>query len=195
MVNLSRAKSITNGAGPVFIALAGMPQARHTTSVNCIETDSGDMLAVGARAPEFTLPDQDGRDTSLTSLLNLGPLVLFFYPADFTPGCTREVCMVRDLHADILKHGLNVAGISPQGARSHSSFREKYSLPFTLLSDPDKSVIKMYEVNGPMGFSVRRVTYLIDQARVVRDAVLADFRTQQHEEFIRRSLALSRSAR
>ena len=153
------------------------------------------MLAVGARAPEFTLPDQDGRDVSLTSLLNRGPLVLFFYPADFTPGCTREVCMVRDLHADIVKHGLNVAGISPQGVQSHSSFRAKHSLPFTLLSDTDKSVINMYEVSGPLGFSVRRVTYLIDQARMIRDLVLADFRIARHEEFIRRSLALSRSAR
>jgi thioredoxin-dependent peroxiredoxin len=153
------------------------------------------MLSVGARAPEFTLPDQDGRDTSLTSLLNLGPLVLFFYPADFTPGCTREVCMVRDLHAEIVKYGLNVAGISPQGAQSHRSFRAKHSLPFTLLSDADKSVIKMYEVNGPLGFGVRRVTYLIDQARMIRDVVLADFRIASHEDFIRRSLALSRSGR
>jgi peroxiredoxin Q/BCP len=153
------------------------------------------MLAVGARAPEFTLPDQDGSDTSLTTLLNKGPLILFFYPADFTPGCTREVCMIRDLHQEILKYGLNVAGISPQGAQSHRSFRGKHNLPFTLLSDAGKSVINMYEVNGPLGFSVRRVTYLIDQARMIRDAILADFRIGQHEDFIRRSLALSRSAR
>jgi thioredoxin-dependent peroxiredoxin len=153
------------------------------------------MLAVGARAPEFTLPDQDGRDVSLTTLLNGGPLVLFFYPADFTPGCTKEVCMVRDLYADIVKHGLNAAGVSPQGPASHRGFRAKHQLPFTLLSDADKSVIKMYEVNGPLGFGVRRVTYLIDQARVVRDAVLADFRIDRHEDFVRRSLALSRGAR
>ncbi len=75
------------------------------------------MLAVGARAPEFTLPDQDERDTSLTSLLNHGSLVLFFYPADFTPGCTKEVCLVRDLHTELLQRGLNVAGISPQAGR------------------------------------------------------------------------------
>ena len=153
------------------------------------------MLAVGARAPEFTLPDQDGRDTSLTTLLNHGPLVLFFYPADFTPGCTREVCMVRDHFQEIVKRGLNAAGISPQGPASHRGFRAKHNLPFTLLSDPDKSVIKMYEVNGPLGFGVRRVTYLIDQARVIRDVVLADFRIDRHEEFIQRSLALSRNVR
>jgi peroxiredoxin Q/BCP len=162
--------------------------------VNCIETGSGSMLAVGARAPEFTLPDQDGRDVSLTTLLN-GPLVLFFYPADFTPGCTREVCMVRDLWPDILKHGLNAAGISPNDSKSHTGFKAKHSLPFTLLADTDKSVIKMYEVNGPLGISVRRVTYLIDQARMIRDVVLADFRISQHEDFIRKALALSRGVR
>ncbi len=153
------------------------------------------MLAVGSRAPEFTLPDQDGRDVSLTSLLNNGPLVLFFYPADFTPGCTREVCVVRDLYPELAQRGLNAAGISPQGPDSHRRFRAKHGLPFTLLSDAEKSVIKMYEVNGPLGFGVRRVTYLIDPARHVRDAILADFRIERHEEFIRRSLALSRGGR
>ncbi len=155
----------------------------------------GTMLAVGGRAPEFTLPDQDGRDVSLTSLLNNGPLVLFFYPADFTPGCTREVCIVRDLYPELAQRGLNAAGISPQRPDSHRRFRAKHGLPFTLLSDADKSVIKMYEVNGPLGFSVRRVTYLIDPARHIRDAILADFRIERHEEFIRRSLALSRGGR
>jgi thioredoxin-dependent peroxiredoxin len=153
------------------------------------------MLAVGTRAPEFTLPDQDGRDVSLTSLLNNGPLVLFFYPADFTPGCTREVCMMRDMYSELTTRGMNAAGISPQGAASHRGFRAKHNLPFTLLSDPDKSVVEMYEVNGPLGIGVRRVTYLIDQARMIRDAVLADFRIARHEEFVRRSLALSRGTR
>jgi peroxiredoxin Q/BCP len=150
------------------------------------------MLAVGARAPEFTLPDQDGRDTSLTTLLNHGALVLFFYPADFTPGCTKEACMLRDLHSELVTRGLTVAGISPQGAQSHRSFRAKHSLPFTLLSDPDKAVIGMYEVNGPLGIGVRRATYLVDPSRHIRDAVLADFRIARHEDFVRRAMALSR---
>jgi peroxiredoxin Q/BCP len=149
------------------------------------------MLAVGARAPEFTLPDQDGRDTSLTTLLNRGPLVLFFYPADFTPGCTKEVCMLRDLHSELVSRGLNVAGISPQGAQSHRGFRAKHNLPFTLLSDAHKAVIRMYEVAGPLGFGVRRATYLIDPSRHIRDAILADFRISRHEDFVRRVLALS----
>ena len=153
------------------------------------------MLAMGGRAPEFTLPDQDDRNVSLTTLLNRGPLILYFYPADFTPGCTREACMMRDLHSEILRVGLSVAGVSPQSPERHREFREKYSLPFTLLSDLEKFVIKMYDVNGPLGIGVRRATYLIDQARQIRGAVLADFRISQHEEFIRKATALSGNGR
>src|SRR5579862_7854900 len=104
------------------------------------------MLAIGGRAPEFTLPDQSGDSLSLSTLLRQGPLILYFYPADFTPGCTREACAIRDLHTQILEAGLEVAGVSPQSPESHRSFREKYHLPFTLLSDVDKFVIRMYDV-------------------------------------------------
>src|ERR1700738_100584 len=95
------------------------------------------MLAIGSRAPEFTLPDQDDRTVSLSTLLNRGPLILYFYPADFTPGCTREACMLRDMHADILKVGLKVAGVSPQSPERHAEFRDKYQLPFLPLLDGD----------------------------------------------------------
>jgi thioredoxin-dependent peroxiredoxin len=152
------------------------------------------MLAIGGRAPEFTLPDQDEQNVSLSTLLRHGPVILYFYPADFTPGCTKEACSIRDLHAEIQEAGLDVAGISPQSAATHRSFREKYRLPFTLLSDEDKFVIRMYDVLGPLGFGVRRATYLIDQARYIRAAVLADFRISLHSEFIRRAVALSAGA-
>src|SRR5580704_5998219 len=109
---------------------------------------SAQMLEVGTRAPEFTLPDQDGRDTSLSTLLNRGTLILYFYPADFTFGCTRQACAIRDLYPEINRSGLTVAGISPQQPQRHLAFRQRYNLPFTLLADPDKSVIKMYDVNG-----------------------------------------------
>ncbi len=153
------------------------------------------MLAMGGRAPEFTLPDQDGQSVSLSTLLRDGPLILYFYPADFTPGCTREACAIRDMHAQILEAGLDVAGVSPQTPESHRSFRQKHQLPFTLLSDVDKFVIRMYDVQGPLGFGVRRATYLIDQARYIRAAVLADFRISQHEDFIQRAVALSAGTR
>ena len=148
------------------------------------------MLAVGDRAPEFTLADDENHDVPLSSLLNHGPLILYFYPADFTPGCTREACSIRDLHAELQRAGLTVTGVSPQTPDSHRRFRAKYNLPFKLLSDPEKAVVRMYDVNGPLGFSVRRATFLIDQARVIRGAVLADFRIAEHEAFIRKALAL-----
>ena len=149
------------------------------------------MLEIGGRAPEFTLPDHTGEVVSLSTLLRAGSLILYFYPADFTPGCTREACFIRDLHASIVSAGLNVAGVSPQDPESHYRFREKYQLPFTLLSDPEKVVVKMYDVRGPLGFGVRRATYLIDQGRHIREAVLADFRIGLHEDFVRKAVALS----
>jgi thioredoxin-dependent peroxiredoxin len=149
------------------------------------------MLAIGARAPEFTLPDSDGQPTSLSNLLRDGPLVLYFYPADFTPGCTREACQIRDLHAQIDAAGIRVAGVSPQNPESHRAFRDKYKLPFVLLADVDRFVIKMYGVQGPLGFGVRRATFLIDQARNIQDEVVADFRIGEHEAFVRKAVALS----
>src|ERR1700738_1544954 len=154
-----------------------------------------DRLAIGWRAREFTLPDEDDRTVSLSTLLNRGPLILYFYPADFTPGCTREACMLRDMHTEILSVGLAVAGVSPQSPERHREFREKYKLPFTLLSDVEKFVVRMYDLNGPLGLGVRRATYLIDQARQIRGAVLADFRISQHEDFIRKATMLSAHTR
>ena len=147
------------------------------------------MLQAGSRAPEFTLPDQDGSEVSLSGLLGGGPLILYFYPADFTPGCTREACTFRDLHADLAHAGLMIAGVSPQAPESHRGFRAKYALPFPLLSDRDKAVAQMYEVCGPLGLGIRRATFLIDRKRMVVDAVLADFRISRHEAFARAALA------
>ena len=148
------------------------------------------MLTEGDRAPEFTLPDDTGRDRSLTDFLNVGATILYFYPADFTPGCTRQACAMRDLQSDIQNANLRVVGISPQNPESHAKFRAKYNLPFALLSDVDKAVIKMYGVNGPLGIGVRRATYLIDGSRRIRDSVLADFRIGRHEEFVRKAILL-----
>ena len=147
------------------------------------------MLHPGSRAPEFVLPDQDGNEVSLSGLLGRGSLILYFYPADFTPGCTREACSFRDLYADIARSGVTIAGVSPQTPESHRKFREKYSLPFPLLSDGDKAVARMYEAVFPFGLGIRRATFLIDQAGIIRDAVLADFRIARHEDFARAALA------
>ena len=146
------------------------------------------MLKTGDRAPDFTLPDQDGHEITLSALLADGPLVLYFYPADFTPGCTKEACTIRDLHDEIAAAGMRVVGISPQDAASHARFRDKYGLQFTLLADPGKAVVKAYGVDGPLGIGVRRATFLLGADGVVRDAVLADIRIGRHEDFIRAAI-------
>lgn len=147
------------------------------------------MLQPGDQAPDFTLPDQDGRDVSLHALLRDGPVVLYFYPADFTPGCTKEACSIRDMHDEIAAAGMRVVGVSPQDAASHARFRAKHGLPFTLVADPGKVAVKAYGVDGPLGIGVRRATFLIGSDGVIRDAVLADLRIGRHEEFIRAAVA------
>ena len=148
------------------------------------------MLHAGERAPEFTLPDATGTDRSLTELLRAGAVILYFYPADFTPGCTRQACVLRDLHAEIERAGLQVVGVSPQSPRSHAKFTVKYQLPFVLLSDEQKTVVNMYDLNGPLGIGVRRATYLIDASRRIRDAVSANFMIRRHADFVRKALLL-----
>lgn len=152
------------------------------------------MLEIGSKAPEFVLADDEGGETSLTDLLQDGPLILYFYPADFTPGCTKEACSIRDIHNDIQSVGLRVAGVSPQDVDSHQKFRDEYGLPFTLLSDPDKVAVKMYDVDGPFGVGVRRATFLIGQDRIIKDAVMADVFIGRHQEFIEKAIILRETA-
>jgi peroxiredoxin Q/BCP len=146
------------------------------------------MLANGQKAPDFELPDQDGRKQTLKSLLKDGPLILYFYPADFTPGCTKEACSFRDLHQELLKAKLRVVGVSPQDVDSHRRFAEQHDLNFPLLADPDKKVVKAYDLDGPLGFGVRRGTYLIGKDGMIRDSVLADLRIGAHEAFVKKAL-------
>jgi len=148
------------------------------------------MLKPGTTAPDFVLPDENDDDVKLSDLLANGPLILYFYPADFTAGCTAEACHIRDIHDDIQSVGLTVVGISPQDATTHKRFQTANQLPFTLLCDPEKTVIKMYDVDGPLGFGVRRATFLINQDGTIQDAVLADFNIGRHKEFIENAVKL-----
>jgi peroxiredoxin Q/BCP len=124
----------------------------------------------------------------LKSPLADGPLILYFYPADFTPGCTKEACSFRDLHQELLKARLRVVGVSPQDVATHRRFADQHGLNFTLLADPDKKVVKAYDLDGPLGFGVRRGTYLIGKDGVIKDAVLADLRIGAHEAFVRKAI-------
>lgn len=147
------------------------------------------MLTAGERAPAFTLLDHASAATSLGTLLERGPLILFFYPADFTPVCTREACLFRDACAELDAAGLTIAGVSPDTPQSHALFRAEHGIDYPLLSDPDKKVIEAYGVRGPFGFGVRRATFLIDTAGLIVDAVLADLRLSRHEAFMRAAIA------
>ena len=146
------------------------------------------MLPNDSKAPEFDLADQAGRRHTLKSLLAGGPLILYFYPADFTPGCTREACSFRDLHQELLRARLRVVGVSPQDVDSHKRFAEQHGLNFTLLADPDKQAVKAYDLDGPLGFGVRRGTYLIGKDGRIKDSVLADLRIGAHEAFVRKAI-------
>ncbi len=152
------------------------------------------MLKPGDVAPEFILPGEDGQDVSLTKLLQDSALILYFYPADFTPGCTKEACAIRDIHEDILSVGLKVLGISPQDQESHRRFKEEHNLPFTLVCDPEKVAIRMYDAQGPLGFGVRRITYLVSQGQKIQDAMQANVKIEQHTNFIRKAIMLRETA-
>lgn len=146
------------------------------------------MLKNGNKAPDFTLPDQDGRPVTLSDACAEGLVVVYFYPADFTPGCTKEACTIRDMHGEIAASGLRVLGISPQDVASHTRFHRRYGLPFTLLADPQKIAIKAFGVDGPFGIGVRRATFLVNPDRVIVSSVVADLRIGLHEDFIRAAL-------
>ena len=103
------------------------------------------MLSAGIQAPDFTLNDDAGKPVRLSSFRGK-KVVLYFYPRDNTPGCTTEACQFRDAFDDYLDIGAVVIGISPDSVKSHSSFKNRHSLPFYLLSDPEKEVIKRYDV-------------------------------------------------
>jgi len=142
------------------------------------------MLKVGDTAPDFVLQYDDGEEVSLDDLLADGPLILYFYPADFTAICTAEACEIRDRHKEIRSVNANVVGVSPQSQSSHDRFRDRYELPFPLLADPQKHVIRAYGVNGPMGMGVRRTTFLINQNKQIEKRVVADFGVKQHSDLV-----------
>ena len=143
------------------------------------------MLKIGQTAPDFQLRDQHGNDVHLSNLVRNGDLILYFYPADFSPGCTAEACVFRDQYAGIQEAGVQIVGVSPQGVGSHDRFARTFGIPFPLLSDPGSKVIRRYGVAGPLGFGVRRVTFLIDEDRVVRNRIIADINIQSHARLIR----------
>lgn len=124
-------------------------------------------ISAGQQAPDFTLTDQYGEDRSLSDYRGT-PVVLYFYPKDDTPGCTKQACGFRDDYSAYQEAGVTILGVSPDNSKSHTKFINKYELPFTLLADTDRKVINLYEVWGKKKSfgreyeGVIRTTYLID---------------------------------
>ena len=146
------------------------------------------MLRKGDKAPGFQLADQDGERIKLSELLEEGPIILYFYPKDFTSVCTRQAGMVRDSHERIEAAGLRVIGINSEKGEKHGRFQEHHGLPFRLLVDPRREVARAYEAIGPFGLYTARVSYLIDSDGLVVDSVRADLRLTPHEHLIERAI-------
>ncbi len=125
------------------------------------------MIEPGQQAPDFTLPNQDGEPVRLSELRGR-PVVLYFYPKDDTPGCTKQACGIRDAWSDFEQRGIEVLGISPDDESSHVKFKQKYGLPFTLLADPEHKVAEDYGVwvekknYGKTYLGVIRSTFVVD---------------------------------
>jgi peroxiredoxin Q/BCP len=132
-----------------------------------------DWLEAGTKAPAFTLAADDGTKVKLSDLKG-SPVVLYFYPADDTPGCTREACAFRDRSAELKKLGVKVLGVSPDDVASHAKFRDKYDLNFPLLADPDHKVAEKFgswrekNMYGKKSMGIVRSTFLIDAAGVIQ---------------------------
>ena len=136
-------------------------------------------LKPGDPAPEFTLVDQDGRITTLAGFRGSN-LVLFFYPKDDSPGCTREACGFRDHYQIFRDAGAEVIGISDDSVESHLRFARKHHLPFRLLADPEGTVRRAYGVHKSFGLLPGRVTFVIDRHGIVRHAFSSQLRLFKH---------------
>ena len=134
------------------------------------------MLEIGTKAPAFSLPDQDGNAHSLSDYIGK-KVILYFYPKDNTPGCSKQACGFAERYPQFLEKGAVVLGVSKDSVSSHKNFEQKYALPFPLLSDPEKEVIQAYDVwkekknYGKVSMGVVRTTYLIDENGIIVKAM------------------------
>ena len=134
------------------------------------------MLEAGTKAPAFTLPDKDGNPVSLSDFAGK-KVVLYFYPKDNTPGCTRQACAFAAAYGEFERLGVSVIGVSKDSAASHQKFADKHGLPFILLSDPELTAIQAYDVwqekklYGKVSMGVVRTTYVIDEQGVIEKAM------------------------
>jgi thioredoxin-dependent peroxiredoxin len=140
-------------------------------------------MQVGEQVPDFELPDETGTSRRLSDLLQGGPVVLFFYPAAMTPGCTKESCHFRDLAAEFTAVGGQPVGISGDPVDKQRQFSEKYGFPFPLLSDADGQVASMFGVKRRISLlGVKRSTFVIDRDRTVIAAIASEVNMNKHAD-------------
>ena len=137
-------------------------------------------LKAGDAAPRFTLPDKDGNPVHLDDLRARGPVVVYFYPKDATPGCTAEACAFRDAYEDFRDAGAEVVGISSDSADSHQKFAGHHRLPFVLLADQGGRVRGQFGVPKTFGLISGRVTYVIDREGVIRHVFSSQLQAKKH---------------
>jgi peroxiredoxin Q/BCP len=137
-------------------------------------------IGVGARAPDFSKPAQNGETISLSQFRGEKTVVLYFYPKDETPGCTAEACTFRDNFEDFVEAGAVVIGVSQDSEESHKSFAAHHRLPFLLVSDRDKELQKAYGVPKTMGLLPGRVTYVIDRDGKVQHVFNSQLNAKKH---------------
>jgi len=139
-------------------------------------------MKIGDQIPAFSLPDQDWNNVSDEDLKG-APLVLYFYPKDDTPGCTKEACSFRDAYEDFIDAGARVVGVSADTPEDHRSFKEKYHLPFDLLSDKDRNLQKVFDVpTNFFGLLPGRVTYIFDAEGTLIRKFSNQLKTERHVE-------------
>ena len=137
-------------------------------------------IKVGDAAPEFDLTDAAGKRVRLSDFRGKRNVVLYFYPKDDTPGCTKEACSFRDNYQDFTDAGAEVIGVSSDNGASHQKFTEKFQLPFTLVSDTGGSVRKRYGVPATLGLLPGRVTFVIDRDGIVRHVFNSQLHATKH---------------
>lgn len=138
------------------------------------------MLTPGTPAPDFTATLDDGTEFRLADHRGKKHIVLYFYPKDFTPGCTAEACSFRDNYSQIAAYDAIILGVSSDTAASHTAFRQKHSLPFPLIPDPEGRLRTLYDAKGWIPWMPPRITYVIDKEGIIRAALRHDFRVTAH---------------
>ncbi len=139
-------------------------------------------MKVGDVVDDFEAPDQQGRQRRLSELLAEGPLVLYFYPKAFTPGCTRESCHFRDMAAELRAAGGHAVGISADAVERQAEFDARHSLGFPLLSDPDRRLARMFGVKRPGPLFNKRATFVIDTDRRVLATISSEMNMNVHAD-------------